>query len=141
MKLFTSLFIVVLASAFCEERFLYPCDFIQSTEWETIQGEGMTGSHTILILENTLDTQQETGEKTFLYQLSPGAEINSIAIHDTWEQVIIVSGQLVWLSQGEAGFGHFTLEKGAYVDRPPNVEHGPFRAGPEGCLMVVRYHY
>ena len=55
-----------------------------------------------------------------------------------WEEVAIISGTLEWLDAN--GKSQQILSTGAYVNRPPHVKHGPFKAGNNGCLMYVKMH-
>ena len=121
--------------------YCYPCDFMSPKNWEIIQKQGLHGIHEVLILSNTLNEENETGEKVFLYQMGPEAKISDAIAHDTWEQVVIIEGELAWLNQDEIHSVQCLIEKGGYVNRPPHIMHGPFRAGSKGCLMFVRLYY
>ena len=98
--------------------------------WSDISSKDMHGKHEIL------DVKKDK-EHIFLYRVSPGAEI-PIKEHDAWEEVVIISGTLEWLDS--SGKTEQVLGTGAYVNRPPHIKHGPFKAGNEGCLMNVRMH-
>jgi hypothetical protein len=103
---------------------------MHSSNWMTLSAKDIRGKHEIFDIKNGK-------EHIFLYRVSPRAEMG-IKEHDTWEEVIIINGTLEWLDA--TGHTQQTLSTGAYVDRPPQIKHGPFRAGNEGCLMYVRMH-
>lgn len=106
-------------------------DFIlPSTQWIEIKADDFRGKH------ETFDIRNDK-EHIFLYRVSPHGEMG-VKEHTMWEEVAIISGTLEWLNNN--GKAMQILGTGAYVNRPPHVKHGPFRAGNEGCLMYVRMH-
>lgn len=98
--------------------------------WSIIKAKDLYGKHEIMDIKND-------SEHIFFYRISPGGEIG-IKEHDNWEEVAIISGTLEWLDVN--GKTEQVLRMGAYVNRPPHVKHGPFRAGSDGCLMYVKMH-
>jgi len=119
----------------------YPSDFIAPGHWQTLEKPSLIGSHEILIIANNLNEEAMSGEKILLYRLGSHAVINEAATHASFEEVLITAGELAWLNQDADQSIQTILEVGSYVDRAPNIPHGPFRAGPDGCQMFVRYHY
>ena len=106
-------------------------DFIlPSHGWSVLTAKDLQGKHEIFDIKNKK-------EHIFLYRVSPGAKIG-IKAHDDWEEVVIINGSLEWLDAN--GHTQQVLGTGAYVNRPPHVPHGPFKAGNQGCLMYVRMH-
>jgi len=103
---------------------------LTSNNWTVLSAKDLQGKHEIFDIKNGK-------EHVFLYRVSPRAEIG-VKEHETWEEVTIISGTLEWLDA--TGHPQQILGTGAYVDRPPHIKHGPFRAGNEGCLMYVRMH-
>lgn len=119
----------------------YASDFTIPGQWEALEKPSLIGLHEVLITANSLDEENKTGEKVLLYRLGPHAIINEVGMHDSWEQVVITHGQLAWLNQDDEQSIETVLEVGSYVNRAPHIPHGPFRAGPDGCQMFVRYYY
>jgi len=107
-------------------------DFLLSKQdWVAIKDKDHTGEQKILTVK------KRPQEKILLYWMSPGSK-SKIQAHDQYEEVVISQGSLNWLN--EDGTVQKTLTVGDYVDRKPNVKHGPFQAGPDGCMMFVRFH-
>ena len=69
--------------------------------------------------------------------MGPGSK-SKIQAHDQSEEVVIAMGSLNWLNEDNSV--QKILKVGDYVDRKPTVKHGPFQAGPDGCMMFVRFH-
>lgn len=73
---------------------------------------------------------------TRILRFEPGTDTtpNGVQVHEFWEEVYILSGEFTDLRLGETfGAGHFAC-------RPPGMEHGPWRAGDDGCVTFeVRY--
>ena len=51
-------------------------------------------------------------------------------VHDYWEEVMILSGELTDLTLGK------TFTSGMYACRPPGMRHGPY-VSAGGCRMLV----
>jgi hypothetical protein len=60
-------------------------------------------------------------------------------VHEYWEEVYVVSGDLIVGSdrngQGGTRFGPHT-----YACRPPGTVHGPFKS-ETGCLLLEMHYY
>lgn len=107
-------------------------DFSPSkNKWVFIKDKDHTGEQKILTIK------KNPQEKILLYWMSPGSK-SKIQFHDQYEEVVITQGSLNWLDEDNSV--QKILKVGDYVDRKPNVKHGPFRAGPDGCMMFVRFH-
>jgi len=102
-----------------------------NTGWKEIRSKDHTGEQRLLTIKDTFKDQ------IYLYWMGPGAE-STIQEHPKYEEVIIAQGSLYWLNKDKSILKE--LEVGSYVDRKPHINHGPFRAGPNGCLMYVRFH-
>lgn len=104
-----------------DDRFTWvPIDFDQ------------TGQLTEVVLSGSHDS----GYVTRLLRFPPDADTtpNGTLTHPVWEEVWIIKGEMVDLRLGE------TFTAGMYASRPPGMEHGPWKAGPEGCLTFeIRY--
>ena len=97
-------------------------------EWTRVPGpaEGLT--------ERIL-ARQDASVATRLLHLEPGTDSspNGVQIHDFWEEVYILEGEMTDVRLGE------TFTAGMYACRPPGMEHGPWTT-EAGCLTFeVRY--
>jgi hypothetical protein len=91
------------------------------------------------ILAGRLDEKTKTGNRTRLLRFLPGAFSTVPFIHDYWEEVFLISGDLAVGSDDE-GKGGVTYEPFTYACRPPHVLHGPFRS-EKGCLLLEVHYY
>lgn len=73
----------------------------------------------------------ETGDYTRLLRFDPGVDTSSTGtrIHDSWEEVYILEGDLTDLRLGA------TFTSGMYACRPPGMPHGPWQT-KAGVLML-----
>ena len=60
-------------------------------------------------------------------------------VHDHWEEVFLVSGDLI-VGNDEQGNGGKTFNKATYACRPPGVYHGPFKS-ENGCTLFELHYY
>ena len=70
-------------------------------------------------------------------RFAPGASTTLPFVHDFWEEVYLVSGDLI---VGDETTGLKTYGPNTYACRPPGVSHGPFRS-TEGCLLFETHYY
>jgi hypothetical protein len=87
------------------------------------------------LTERILATDRSTGTATRMLAFEPGTDTSplGVVVHDFWEEVYILSGDLHDLTLDEV----FT--QGMYACRPPGMRHGPWRSS-EGCVTFeVRY--
>ena len=91
------------------------------------------------ILAGELDEIGKRGNRTRLLRFAPGASTTSPFVHDYWEEVYLISGDLV---VGDAGAGRRseTFGPDTYACRPPHVLYGPFRS-IGGCLLLEFHYY
>ena len=90
------------------------------------------------LLAGELDEASMTGSRTRLLRFRAGAFTTRPFVHDYWEEVFLVSGDLV---VGDAAAGKTeTFGPNSYASRPPGISHGPFRSN-EGCLLVEFHYY
>ena len=92
------------------------------------------------ILSGSLDEAAKGGSRTRFLRFDPGAFTTEPFVHEYWEEVLLISGDLsVRSDAGGAerweGFSPYT-----YACRPPGAYHGPFRSGG-GCLLVEIHYY
>ena len=98
-------------------------------EWRTPPGSIAAG-----ISEQILSHDPEGGSYTRLLRFEPGADStpNGVQVHDFWEEVYIVSGDLADLTLGE------TFTAGMYACRPPGMRHGPWRSDAGVLMLEIR---
>ncbi len=108
-----------------------------STGWETPPGypPGIQQK----ILSGSLDEQAKTGNRSRLLRFAPGVFTTDPFVHEYWEEVFLVSGDLIVGNdaKGEGGQGHAPF---TYACRPPGVYHGPFKS-IGGCLLFEIHYY
>ncbi len=91
------------------------------------------------ILTGSLDEQGKTGCRTRLLRFAPGAFTTAPFVHDYWEEVFLVSGDL-WVGNDTQGRGGERFGPLTYAARPPGAYHGPFRS-EGGCLLLESHTY
>jgi hypothetical protein len=83
-----------------------------------------------------LSVDDDTGDFVRLSRMEPDSDTvpQGQQVHACWEEVYIVSGSLLDLGLDE------WFSAGMYAVRAPGMPHGPWRAGPDGVLMLeMRY--
>jgi len=91
------------------------------------------------ILAGTLDEQARRGTRTRLLRFEPGAYSTQPFVHEYWEEVFLVSGDLcVGCDENGNGGERFTAH--TYACRPPGIYHGPFKS-TQGCLLLELHYY
>ena len=82
-----------------------------------------------------LSMDEQTGSHTRMVTFDPEVETREALVHDFWEEILILEGDLVDIPNNEV-FG-----KGFYTCRPPGVKHGPYKT-LKGCTVFeVRNYY
>ncbi|HEC11382.1 MAG TPA: cupin [Acidimicrobiales bacterium] len=84
------------------------------------------------VLASDLDEEAGTGSRTRLLRFDPGAFTTTPFVHDHWEEVYLLSGDLI--------VGDETFEGATWACRPPGAPHGPFRSRG-GCLLLESHYY
>jgi hypothetical protein len=104
--------------------------------WETPPGypEGIEQK----ILAGALDEHERRGTRTRLLRFAPGVFTTKPFVHEYWEEVYLVSGDLT-VGNDEHGRGGASFEPHTYACRPPGAVHGPFRS--EGGCLLLEIHY
>ena len=117
-----------------EHREFYTVDL--GTGWETPEGypEGIKQK----ILSGVLDEQAKTGTRTRLLRIDAGVFTTEPFVHDYWEEVYLLTGDLIVGNDAE-GRGGESFGPNTYACRPPGSPHGPFKS-VNGC-MVYEIHY
>jgi hypothetical protein len=91
------------------------------------------------ILVGALDEIARTGSRTRLLRFEPGARTVEPFVHDYWEEVYLLSGDLI-VGDETKGPAPETYGAHTYACRPPGVAHGPFRS-TKGCLLFEVHYY
>lgn len=90
-------------------------------------------------LAGAIDEKRRTGSRTRLVRFAPGARTTAPFVHDHWEEVYLLSGDLIVGCDAE-GRGGESFAAGTYACRPPGAAHGPF-ASVGGCVMFEVHFY
>jgi len=91
------------------------------------------------ILAGKLDEVSKTGSRTRLLRFRPGALTQMPFVHDYWEEVYLIDGDLT-VGDPASGVQPNTFGRNTYACRPPGVAHGPFRS-QRGCLLFEMHYY
>lgn len=104
-------------------------------EFHAPAGEWRPAGKVAGIREQILSADPEAGDYTRLLRFEPGADStpDGTQVHDFWEEVYIVDGDISDLRLGEK----FTA--GMYACRPPGMEHGPWRSDAGVLMIEFRY--
>jgi hypothetical protein len=91
------------------------------------------------ILAGSLDEKNKRGNRTRMLRIEPGAYSTKPFVHEYWEEVFLLSGDLV-VGNDEHGNGGEAFRDYTYAVRPPGVHHGPF-ASRTGCVLLETHYY
>ena len=91
------------------------------------------------VLAGALDEARKTGHRTRLLRFAPGKFTTAPFVHDYWEEVWLVSGDLIVGNDAE-GKGGEAFAGRAYACRPPGAHHGPFKS-ETGCVLLEIHYY
>ncbi len=105
--------------------------------WETLPGypPGIKQK----ILAGALDEKAGVGHRTRLLRFDPGVFTTEPFVHDYWEEVYLVSGDLI-VGSDRLGKGGEKFQGSTYACRPPGAYHGPFKSDG-GCLLLELHYY
>jgi hypothetical protein len=90
------------------------------------------------ILSGALDYAGKRGSRTRLLRFKPGFATSVPFVHDYWEEVFLIEGDMTVGADAE-GKGGERFEGYTYAVRPAGVPHGPFRS--EGGALLMEIHY
>ena len=90
-------------------------------------------------MEIDLDEENKTGSRSRFLRLLPGVYSTVPFIHDHWEEVYLVEGDLI-VGNDINGNGGEKFHAPTYACRPPGVYHGPFKSDG-GCVMFELHYY
>lgn len=91
------------------------------------------------ILAGRLDEDHKVGSRTRLLRFKPGAYTTQPFVHDYWEEVYLISGDLT-VTDPKHGERATSFAPNTYACRPPGVHHGPFRS-EKGCVLLEFHYY
>jgi hypothetical protein len=91
------------------------------------------------ILASDLDETKKMGGRTRLLRFAPGVYTTAPFVHDHWEEVYLVSGDLI-VGNDDKGKGGEPFQAPTYACRPPGAYHGPFKS-EHGCLLYEIHYY
>jgi hypothetical protein len=90
------------------------------------------------ILAGSLDEPNRKGNRTRLLRFRPGVYTTKPFVHEYYEEVFVVSGDLI-VGNDENGNNGESYPPNSYACRPPGVFHGPFKS--EGGCVLLEIHY
>ena len=91
------------------------------------------------VLASDLDEVNKRGSRTRLLRIDPHAFSTTPFVHDHWEEVYLLEGDLI-VGNDHQGKGGESLQAPTYACRPPGVYHGPF-SSRGGCVMYEIHYY
>jgi len=91
------------------------------------------------ILAGGLDEERRSGSRTRLLRFAPGVFTTEPFVHNYWEEVFLVEGDLT-VGNDANGHGGESFPAGTYACRPPGAVHGPFKSN-RGCLLLEIHYY
>lgn len=91
------------------------------------------------ILASDIDERGRTGSRTRLLRFDPGVFTTAPFVHDHWEEVYLLSGDLT-VGNDANGNGGEPFFSPTYACRPPGIKHGPFKS-ENGCLLFEIHYY
>lgn len=105
--------------------------------WEVPEGypEGIRQK----ILSGALDEKNKSGTRTRLLRFEPGIYTTKPFVHDYWEEVYLIAGDLT-VGNDENGQGGESFGPNTYACRPPGAHHGPFKSNG-GCTLLEIHYY
>ena len=91
------------------------------------------------ILASDIDEAKKTGSRTRLLRFDPGTYTTAPFVHDHWEEVYLLSGDLL-VGNDAQGKGGKLFHSPTYACRPPGAYHGPFKS-EAGCIAYEIHYY
>lgn len=112
----------------------YPVDL--GSGWQT--PSGYPAGIEQKILSGSLNESARRGTRTRLLRFAPGVFTRVPFVHEYWEEVYLVSGDLT-VGNDADGRGGESFAAHTYACRPPGAPHGPFKS--EGGCLLLEIHY
>lgn len=91
------------------------------------------------ILSGAIDEAGKQGFRTRLLRFAPGVYTTEPFVHEHWEEVFLVSGDLI-VGNDAHGRGGESFSGYTYACRPPGAFHGPFKS-ERGCLLLELHYF
>ena len=91
------------------------------------------------VLAGALNEIAKTGNRTRLLRFHAGARTTEPFVHDYWEEIYLLSGDLV-VGDERSGRTLQNYSANTFACRPPGVYHGPFRS-EKGCVLLEFHYY
>lgn len=91
------------------------------------------------IISGDLDEKSKRGSRTRLLRFAAGVFTTKPFVHDYWEEVFLLSGDLT-VGNDEQGKGGKSYGPHTYACRPPRAYHGPFKS-ERGCMLLEIHYY
>jgi hypothetical protein len=108
-----------------------------SSGWETMQGYPPNIQQKVLASD--LDERRKMGSRTRLLRFDTGAFTTLPFVHDHWEEVYLLEGDLA-VGSDTQGNGGEVFQAPTYACRPPGAYHGPFKS-QAGCMLYEIHYY
>ena len=91
------------------------------------------------ILSGALDEANKRGTRTRLLRFAPRVFTTAPFVHDYWEEVFLVAGDLT-VGNDAQGNGGQSFPPNTYAVRPPGAYHGPFKSNG-GCILLEIHYF
>lgn len=91
------------------------------------------------ILSGALDEPNRRGSRTRLLKFDPGTFTTDPFVHEYWEEVFLIKGDLT-VGNDKQGKGGQAFAPFTYACRPPGAFHGPFKS-ETGCLLLEIHYF
>ena len=91
------------------------------------------------ILASDIDEKTRRGSRTRLLRFDAGAFTTAPFVHDHWEEVYLLAGDLI-VGNDSQGQGGEPFHSPTYACRPPGISHGPFKS-EKGCMLFEIHYY
>lgn len=121
-----------------EHKEFHPIDMAGSG-WQLPEGYEPGGGVDEHILSGSLDPVNRRGSRTRLLRFQPGVFTTKPFVHDYWEEVFLLQGDLT-VGNDQEGNGGESFLPPTYACRPPGAVHGPFKSN-KGCLLLEVHYY
>jgi len=108
-----------------------------SAGWET--PPGYPAGIQQKILSGALDEKNKRGTRSRLLRFAPGVYTTEPFVHEYWEEVYLVAGDLI-VGNDKQGNGGTSFAPNTYACRPPGAYHGPFKS-INGCVLFELHYY
>jgi len=107
--------------------------------WQLPEGYEPGGGVDEKILSGSLDAGNRRGSRTRLLRFQPGVFTTQPFVHEYWEEVFLLEGDLT-VGNDADGHGGQPFCAPTYACRPPGVYHGPFKS-VGGCLLLEMHYF